>query len=244
MYCPKGEIQTNLATTKKYIQEAVSKNVDFICFPEMSITGYVSATNFPEALLDLDSPEINQFIEMTKGNNITAIAGIAEKNPNGQPFITQIVVYNGELLGYYRKTNITKDEKELFSSGSKISLFNHPKLKFGISVCADIDKIEIFEEYANQGVEIVFEAAAPGLYGSQETRNWQSGFNWWKNECWTKLSTYARTYKIYIVVATQAGRTVDEDFPGGGYVFNPEGEIIYSSPNWREGILYADIDVP
>lgn len=243
MHCPKGKVQENLSKIQKYVQEAVSKGVDFICFPEMSITGYINAGDYPEALLSLDSSEVIQFVKMTEGNDITAVAGIAEKNPAGQPFITQIAAHKGKLSGYYRKTHIAKDEKGLYSAGSEIAAFDHPKVKFGITVCADIDKREIFEEYANQGVEIVFEAAAPGLYGSQETRNWQSGFDWWKNECQTKLGIYARTYKIYIAVATQAGRTIDEDFPGGGYVFDPNGETIYSTPDWKEGVLYANIDI-
>ncbi len=243
MQCPKGEITANLAITRKYIKEAVSNDVDFVCFPEMSITGYVNAKDYPNALLNLDSAEVDEFLKMTKGNDITAIAGIAEKNPNGQPFITQIIAYHGKLFGYYRKTNIAKDEKGFYTAGSKISTFKHPKINFGVAICADIDKREIFEEYAKQGVEIVFEAASPGLYGSQETRNWQSGFNWWKNECWTKLGTYARAYKIFIAVATQAGRTIDEDFPGGGYVFDRSGEMIYSTPEWSSGILYATISL-
>lgn len=242
MYCPKGDIQANLTSTQKYIEEAASKNVDFICFPEMSITGYINPKNYPDALLSLESPEVAQFIKMTENNNVTAIAGIAEKNPNGKPFITQIIAYKGELFGYYRKTNIAQDE-ESFQAGSKISVFGHPLLKFGVSVCADIDKKEIFEEYSHQGAQIVFEAAAPGLHGSQETRNWQRGFNWWKNECLTKLAVYAHAYKIYIATATQSGRTVDEDFPGGGYVFDPQGETLCSSPDWKDGVLYADIDI-
>ncbi len=243
MHCPKGEIQKNLAATQKYIQEAASKNVDFICFPEMSITGYINSGNFPGALLSMDSSEVAQFIKMTRNNNVTAIAGIAEKNPNGQPFITQMIAHKGALLGFYRKTNIAKDEKGLFLPGSKIAAFSHPLTKLGVSICADIDKREIFEEYANQGAQIIFEAAAPGLYGSQKTRNWQNGFNWWKNECWTKLGTYARTYKIHIAVATQAGRTIDEDFPGGGYVFDRSGETIYAAPDWKEGVLCADVNI-
>ncbi len=243
MHCPKGEIKTNLATIQDYIQEAVLNGVDFLCFPEMSITGYVNTNNYPDALLSLESRQVAEFVKMTNGNDVTTIAGIAEKNASGQPFITQLAAYKGELFGYYRKTNIAEDEKGLYSAGSKISTFKHPKLNFGISICADIDKREIFEEYAQQGAEIVFEVAAPGLYGSQERRNWQSGFNWWKNECWTKLGTYARTYKIFIAVSTQAGRTVDEDFPGGGYVFDRNGEIIYSTPDWDEGVLYASIEI-
>ncbi|MDA2922937.1 YggS family pyridoxal phosphate-dependent enzyme [Patescibacteria group bacterium AH-259-L07] len=156
--------------------------------------------------------------------------------------IGQLTIDN-VAVGYYRKTHIAKDEKGLFSPGSNITAFSNSLLSFGVCVCADIDKREIFKEYASQGARIIFEAAAPGLYGDQEDRNWQSGFNWWKNECRTKLSAYARTYKIHIAVATQAGRTIDEDFPGGGYVFDPKGEIIHATPDWKEGILYADIRI-
>ena len=42
----------------------------------------------------------------------------------------------------------------------------------------------------------------------------------------TKLGRYARDDGVHIAVATQAGRTVDEDFPGGGYLFAPDGACI------------------
>jgi len=239
MFCPKGEIRKNLDVTKKYIQE--SENVDFICFPEMNITGYINETDYPDSLLSLNSPEVEEFVKMTEKSDITAIAGIAEKNPDGKPFITQIISYKGELFGYYRKTNISEDEKGLYTGGSEISVFNHPKINFGVSICADIEKKEIFKKYADQKSDIVFESAAPGLYGSQETRNWQRGYNWWKKECQTKLAGYARDYKIHIAVSTQAGRTVNEDFPGGGYVFDPEGKMIFSTSDWKKGVLYADL---
>jgi hypothetical protein len=64
---------------------------------------------------------------------------------------------------------------------------------------------------------VVFEVAAPGLYGEQATRDWRSGYEWWRGECHEYLSAYARDYGLWIAVATQAGRTVDEDFPGGEY---------------------------
>jgi hypothetical protein len=50
-------------------------------------------------------------------------------------------------------------------------------------ICADIGNEQIFAECARQGAQIVFELAAPGLYGEQATRNWQSGFAWWEGEC-------------------------------------------------------------
>ncbi|MFW9929924.1 MAG: hypothetical protein ACFFD1_11075, partial [Candidatus Thorarchaeota archaeon] len=61
--------------------------------------------------------------------------------------------------------------------------------------------------------------------------------------CQQKLGSYAKKHKIWIPVATQAGRTSDEDFPGGGYLFSPEGECLFSTPNWETGVVFLEIDM-
>jgi predicted amidohydrolase len=81
------------------------------------------------------------------------------------------------------------------------------------------------------------------LYGEQATRNWRSGFEWWEGECQKYLSAYAKKYGFWIGVATQAGRTIDEDFPGGGYLFAPNGERVYATPDWSPGAIYLEIDL-
>jgi hypothetical protein len=89
----------------------------------------------------------------------------------------------------------------------------------------------------------VFELAAPGLYGEQATRNWRTGFEWWEGECEKYLGQYTQEYSIWGAVATQAGRTMDEDFPGGGYVFAPDGRWLFATPDWSVGAVYLDIDL-
>ena len=44
-------------------------------------------------------------------------------------------------------------------------------------------------------------------------------------------------------MATQAGRTVDEDFPGGGYVFAPNGERAYATADGSPGAAYLGLDL-
>ncbi|MGH2598978.1 MAG: carbon-nitrogen hydrolase family protein, partial [Dehalococcoidia bacterium] len=153
--------------------------------------------------------------------------------------ITQVVAQSGRLLGAYRKTTIPEDEAPWFAAGDGVPIFSHGALPFGVAICADIDNPAVFAELARQGARVVFEAAAPGLYGEQTTRDWRSGWEWWRGECHTKLAGYARAQQIWIAVATQAGRTVDEDFPGGGYVFGPDGRCIMERADWSPGVLYA-----
>jgi predicted amidohydrolase len=122
-----------------------------------------------------------------------------------------------------------------------VPVFSHPRARFSIAICADIGSPEVFAAGARQGAQVIFEAAAPGLYGEQATRDWRSGYEWWRGECMTKISQYARDNRVPIAVATQAGRTIDEDFPGGGFVFGADGSCLAATPDWSTGTLYATI---
>ncbi|MDF2686559.1 MAG: nitrilase [Clostridia bacterium] len=241
MRCEKSEIEKNLKTIEDYIKESINNGCEIICFPEMSITGYINPIKNIEAVIKLNSIPLSHILDLSRIYNIIIIAGFTEFNPDGKPFITQIAVKNGELICVYRKITIAEDEKDWFSPGKELGIFTYREIKIGLSVCADIDNELLFKEYATENVNIVFEAAAPGLYGEQSTRNWKNGFDWWKGECYGKLGRYSKENKMYIAVSTQAGRTADEDFPGGGYIFSPKGDCLFETADWFEGMLYGEI---
>jgi predicted amidohydrolase len=241
MRCEKAAIAENLSKIAHYYAEAVAQGVHIVGFPEMSITGYADPTRYPEAILHLDGPEVARVVEMTRGGDTTLLAGLIEANFQGKPFITQIVARSGELVGFYQKRTIEDEEAEWFSAGDAVPIFAHDSLTFGVAICADVGNRDVFAECARQGARIVFELAAPGLYGEQATRDWRSGFEWWEGECQNYLSQYARDFGFWVVVVTQAGRTVDEDFPGGGYVFAPDGRRLYATPDWSPGAFYLEL---
>jgi predicted amidohydrolase len=241
MRCEKGAVEANLAVIAEQIREAVRQGVDIICFPEMSITGYIDPARQPGAVLRLDGPELARFAALTSGAPIAAIAGLVEHNPHGKPFITQVIASGGALRGHYRKRTIVDEEAKWFSPGFEVLALDHPRGRFSLAICADIDEPAVFADGARAGARVVFEAAAPGLYGDMATRNWRSGYEWWRGECHTKLARYARDNRVFIAVATQAGRTADEDFPGGGYVFGPDGALLAETPDWSEQVLYATL---
>ncbi len=242
MQCEKGALQQNLDTIAHYLEEATAHDVDFIGFPEMSLTGYADPAQYPEAVISLNGPEVDRLLQLTRRYSATVLAGLIEANPAGKPFITHAVIQRGALLGHYRKVTIKDEEADWFSAGQTVPVFQSQGVTFGISICADIGNEEVFTACARQGAQIVFELAAPGLYGEQATRNWQSGYAWWEGECQKYLSRYSREHGLWIGVATQAGRTVDEDFPGGGYLFSPAGERVYATTDYGPGAVYLDLD--
>jgi len=243
MNCEKAAIDRNLHSMEKYIAAAQTHGADVVCFPEMNMTGYIDPLKFPHAVLSIDHGAIDRVVQFSGLYSVCVIAGFVEENPEGKPYINQFVAQHGQLLGYYRKKTIKDEEANWFAPGDRQPIFSLFGVPFGLSVCADIDDPNIFREYAGKGAKIVFESAAPGLYGEQETRNWSSGFNWWRNNCIEKLGRYAAEESLYIAVATQAGRTIDEDFPGGGYLFDPRGECTAESGEWSEGVLYVQVPI-
>lgn len=87
MRCEKGAIHDNLASIRASLQVGMSKGIDIMCFSEMSITGYTNPLRCPEAILQLDGPEVTRFVGMTEDIPVMAIAGLIEANPQGKPFI-------------------------------------------------------------------------------------------------------------------------------------------------------------
>lgn len=244
MRCEKAAIDHNLAGITAYLSQASWRNIDIVGFPEMSLTGYADPTRYPEAILQLDGPEVRQFLQVTRYFNGTVLAGIIEANPDGKPFITQIAARRGELLGVYRKLTIEDEEVLWFSAGGQPApVFQHDGLSFGVAICADLTNREVFGQIIRQGARVIFELAAPGLYGERNPRNWQAGYDWWEGECRQYLSGYAREFNTWILVATQAGATIDEDFPGGAFVFAPGGERVYATPDWQPGAVFLEIDL-
>jgi predicted amidohydrolase len=243
MRCEKAAIEENLAGIAAHLAEAVERGVEIIGFPEMSLTGYADPTRYPQAIVQLDGPEVGRLLALTKGLPITALVGLIEGRAGAKPYITHVVIRDGQMLGYYRKQTIEDEEVAWFSPGETIPVFRHGDLTYGLAICADIGNEHVFAECARQGAQVVFELAAPGLYGEQATRNWQTGFAWWEGECQDYLSRYARQYGLWIAVATQAGRTIDEDFPGGGYLFAPDGRRLYATPDWSPGAVYLGLEL-
>lgn len=247
MNCEKAAIAQNLQQIAELLAQAKARGVDILALPEMCLTGYADPTRYPEAMLRLDGPEIDRLLAVSRPYAVTALVGLIEHNPDAKPFITHVVVRQGKLLGVYRKVTIEDEEVAWFSPGEEIPVFQVPtaggELTFGIAICADIGNEAVFAACCRGGAQIVFELAAPGLYGDQATRDWESGYRWWEEECRTLLGAYARTYGLWIPVATQAGRTIDEDFPGGGFLFAPDGTRVYTTDNWLPGVVYLDIDL-
>ena len=77
--------------------------MDLVVFPEYSLHGLSMDTN-PAIMCSLDGPEVFLWREACRANRIWGCFSIMEKNPDGNPYNSNIVDDRGELKLYYRCT--------------------------------------------------------------------------------------------------------------------------------------------
>lgn len=239
MRCEKGDWPGNLARAEEYMAQASAENCDIIVFPEMALSGYCDPQRFPEAVQPLDSAWVQRFVDLSARYNVAASGGFIEANPAGKPFITQVLAQDGSITGAYRKVHVVDEEAEWFSAGSKTPVFSlrlpDGDLPCALAACADSDRPDLFSAFASKGARIVLHSSAPGLYGRRtDEASWQAGYDWYESYLFERLPAYASANRLFIAVATQAGATVDEDFPGGSFVFGPGGTCLASTEDYSK----------
>jgi predicted amidohydrolase len=248
MRCEKGDWEGNLERAERYMAQAADAGCHVIILPEMGLSGYNDPSAFPESVQSLTSPLIQHFASLTARYGIAASGGFIETNPAGKPFITQVLAQDGCITGVYRKIHVVDEEAAWFSSGEVMPVFDLSlwggQVNCALAICADSDRPDLFKTFAQKGASIVFHSSAPGLYGRRtDEASWWEGFNWYKGYLFERLPSYARENKLYIAVATQTGATVDEDFPGGSFIFGPDGECLAGTDDYAETLLVYELEL-
>lgn len=240
MNSKKGNIKSNLTVMTDFIKQASREHADIVVFPEMSLTGYFATKEYLSSALTFADKPVEVIIKLSQEHNLMIIFGIAERKEN-EFYISQLVAMNGKLIGIYRKHNVINDEANIFTSGKDLPIFQVNDIKVGITICADIDKPDLFESYTKKGCQLIIECASPDLYGDRTNRNWKKGYDWWKKNCIEKIGKYAKKNQIMIAVATQSGRNSEDDFPGGGYMFSQSGELLAETKDYKQKMLLVEI---
>lgn len=232
LHCPKGELAANLARHLELHALGAAAGCDLVLLPEMSLTGYQ-----PSAAVALEHPAVRELVAATaQGPDLCF--GLVELGVPGQPpQITQAIASGGQLAVVHRKAGLGEDEEESFRPGTASTLFHLWGVPTALAVCAEIGTQPPY----GQGASLVLAPAAPGLYGPRRSSDadWQRGFDWWRGSV---LADAARLLPPggWLAVSTQAGATIDEDFPGWAALVGPGG-VVAELPDWREGTLVVDL---
>ena len=232
MNCPFGQTENNLDKIQFFVSKAYEKQVDVICFPELSVTGYNNQDFVNRFAETIPGESTNFIVNLSKKFNICILAGLIEKNGTFPPYITHIVSYPSGNIHLYRKTHLGPPEKSFFSQGQDLSLFEYKGTRFGIQICYDSHFPEISTHMALSGADLIFFPHASPRGSSQK-----------KFQNWSK-HLIARAYdnSVFVAACNQTGSNgIKLNFPGLAIIIDPSGNVINHNIENIEQLIITDL---
>lgn len=219
-----GDITSNISKHMEFIDKAIYANADFICFPELSLTGYEPELS-RELSIGKDDPLYQVFKQISSKNNCTIILGVPTPSAN-LPKISLLIFRPNNSIDQYHKQLLHKDEMPYFSSGDQQVFIQSDETKLALAIC--------YESLQPQHLNNVIMDKA-NLYLASVAKS-QTGIN----KAYQYFSKMAKHYKIPILMVNSVGPCDNFISFGSSGVWNTQGKLLNHLDNNEEGILIYD----
>jgi predicted amidohydrolase len=232
MASPVGDTGENLDRMARWVDRAVKGGAELICFPEMNITGYSSRDEIQKIAQPIPGDASCRVSSMAIREGITILAGLAERDCESRFFATHLVATPDGAVQIYRKTHIAPPEKQVFSSGHAVPLFEISDTRFGIQLCYDAHFPELSTRMAVKGADVIFlPHASPRGTPEGKLQSWMR-----------HLSARAFDNGLFVAAVNQTGDNgLGLSFPGMAVVIGPDGEVLCQDISGSEALLFADL---
>jgi len=227
-----NQVNPNLDRMISWIEKARTNGADLICFPELNVTGYSTNPETNVCAEPIPGPISERLLQMADENQIVILAGMAEMDEKGRIFASHLVVTPQTISGIYRKIHIAPPERNIFSPGNSVPLFEVQKVKLGIQLCYDAHFPELSTRMAVEGADIIFiPHASPRGTPTEKFNSWMR-----------HLTARAFDNSAFIVACNQVGDNQNGlHFPGVAVVIDPSGEVIEKNIVDKDKMIIADL---
>ena len=222
----KGNIKSNIANHKKWIDIAIFNKVDLIIFPELSLTGYE-----PELAKDLatdrNDSRLEEFQRISDKNNITIGAGLPIKTDQGisisilffQPNLPRII---------YSKQILHSDELPYFIQGNGQLILNIKNMNVAPAICYESLQHQHSEKAVQLGAELYVASVAKSQKGVEKAFKHFPGI--------------AQKNAMPVLMCNSVGYCDNFDSTGQTAVWDKNGILTGQLNNKNEGILIFDTE--
>ncbi len=246
----------NTSEILKMIDEAESRNVSAIVFPELCITGYTCADLFLQrTLLDGAESSLRRIADATTGRSIVAVVG-APLQVSGRLYNMAVIICGGRILGAVPKTFLPNYsefyEMRWFSSSEELKdtsavicgkkmpvgtnlIFKTPDYNFSIDICEDLwTPIPPSCLTSLNGAEVIFNLSA-----SNET----AGKQGYRKALVSQQS--ARCIAGYVYAAAGNGESTTDIVFSGSSMIAENGSVLAEGERFSfdSKLTVADIDI-
>ena len=228
----------NIETAARMIGVAAKKGAKIVCLQELFNTHW-----FPfeinnahlEMAEDINGKTILAIRKAAKESGTAVIAPFFERNADTFYNSAAAIGSDGELIGVYRKAHIPHiplyEERHYFTLGNLgFPVFDIGMAKIGVQLGWD----NLFPEGARilalKGAQIILSPTAAASATSRPI--------WEKS-----ISANAIANGIYIFRVNRVGKEERQEFYGGSFCVNPEGDMVGSPSGSQEGVILCSVDL-
>lgn len=220
------------------IEEAGSRRVDVLCFPECFVPGYRAGKPraAPErAFLDAANSSI---AAAAASADVAVVLGTERIESDGHRITALVIDRDGSIAGFQDKVQLDPSEDPFYTAGTGRRVFRTGILTFGVSICHEGFRYpETVRAAARQGAQLVFHPhyseAEPGGYRPTAFADPANTFHEKAVLCRAAENT------CYVATVNCAG----EGSPTTSAFARPDGTLLSSQPYGEEGLLVADLDL-
>ncbi len=231
-HSPAFRVEHNLEQTARLVHQAGEQGAAIVCFPEMNITGYDNSRKIRESAQTIPGPASDRLSQAAAREDIVILAGMAERDDRDCIYASHLVIRPSGEISVYRKLHIAPPEKEIFSPGNSVPVFEAGGIRFGIQLCYDAHFPELSTLMAEKGADLIFVPHASPR-GTAEDK-----FNSWMRH----LPARAYDNSLFVMACNQTGENRNRlEYQGIAMAIDPSGRVMGKKFSDREDLLVADL---
>ena len=240
----KDDLDHNIKTHIRFVEETAKSGCNFVMFPELSVTAHYGdekALQFAEAA---NGDIFHTMHEQAKKHNIIISYGFCEI-AHGAHYNSQALVGPAGMMGIQRKVHASKDEYFFFRMGRSLDVFDIGLCKIGTLICYDCNFAEAWRVLALKGAEIILlPHASRSGWGKQIPSEKQvESLKQRQKDAPGSNGVHARENAVFAIFSNQVDFNGHSTHAGGAHIIGPTGQVIErSEPSLEDLWISAELD--
>lgn len=226
-----AEVERNLETCLKRLEEAASEKAQLLVLPECAIPGYMfeSAEEALPFAEEIPGPSTEVLEGECRRLGMHVVCGTLERDGDALHNSAVLIGPDG-LIGTYRKTHLPFLGVDRFvAPGDELSVYDTPLGRIGLEICYDLRFPEVTRTLALKGADIIAHPTNFPLAARPQT----------------EFITRARAAenRVYLLTSNRVGKERSAEFCGWSQIVEPRGARLAEAGAGEEALLLADVDL-
>jgi len=237
-----GDMPNNLHLHLDMIEQARKQDVQLLCFPELSLTGYVLKDLVPDVAMTAteSSPVMAELLAASQAMDL--LVGFVEEDQRHRYYISAAYLSQGRIVHVHRKVYLPTygmfEEGRYLAPGDRFRAFDTQFTRAGILICEDFWHMSSPYALWLDGADVLLlTSSSPGRGLNPEAVLGSSRSVELINQ------VYATFLTDFVLHCNRVGFEDGLNFWGGSTVFGPDGNLVAQAAYFEEALLTATLDL-